>query len=241
MNHLSKERTPQVIAAEIISYQEQSRKIRLYCAIEIGRRLKEAKELIPHGEWLNWLEESVNCSQRTASNLMRLFEEYGTQQDSSPNRQTFADLGYSQALILLDIPEEERAQFIDGLDIDTMSVRELRKAVKERDQALQENADLKQKLAARKKELAETKEKACYLTLMETSDKLTLHYNRAQAGKIAYLYEELEKKFKELLQEMKEFAKAEPEVHTAYKQMVNGLLDKVKKEFRMAKKVRQLL
>ncbi len=119
-------------------------------------------------------------------------------------------MSYSQALILPDIPEEERAQFMGSPDTDTMSGRELRKAVKERDQAIQGNADLKQKLAARKKELAETKEKACYLTLIDTNDKLTLPYNRVQAGKTAYLYEEPEKKFKELLQEMKEFAKAEP-------------------------------
>jgi len=44
-------------------------------AIEVGKRLKEAKALLPHGEWGKWLVESVSYSQRTANRLMQLFEE----------------------------------------------------------------------------------------------------------------------------------------------------------------------
>ena len=47
-------------------------------------------------------------------------------------------MNYSQALILLGVPKEEREQFIAELDIENMSVRELQKAVKDRDQALQD-------------------------------------------------------------------------------------------------------
>ncbi len=47
-------------------------------------------------------------------------------------------MNYSQALILLAVPEEEREQFIAEMDIKNMSVRELQKAVKDRDQALQD-------------------------------------------------------------------------------------------------------
>lgn len=56
--------------------------------------------------------------------------------------QALQNLNYSQALILLGVPEEERAQFLDELDVESMSVRELKKAVQERDQALQEKASL---------------------------------------------------------------------------------------------------
>ena len=47
-------------------------------------------------------------------------------------------MNYSQALILLAVPEEEREQFIAEMDIENMFVRELQKAVKDRDQALQD-------------------------------------------------------------------------------------------------------
>lgn len=52
MNASSTERTPFVVAAEINAINRESRKMLLKNAIEVGRRLKEAKELLNHGEWL---------------------------------------------------------------------------------------------------------------------------------------------------------------------------------------------
>ena len=40
--------------------------------LTIGRCLTEAKQAIPHGEWLPWLNERVEFSERTAQNFMRL-------------------------------------------------------------------------------------------------------------------------------------------------------------------------
>jgi len=149
-------RTPHVIAAEINTIKYQAERIFLAAAIEIGRKLTEAKTLLKHGEWGKWLEESVDFSQSRANKLMRIFKEYGAGQltfsisDASPN------LNYSQAVLLLGIPKEERAQFIVDMDVEGMTTQELRQAVNERtqaqqekehalqekDQALQENADL---------------------------------------------------------------------------------------------------
>ncbi|MHB8124592.1 MAG: DUF3102 domain-containing protein [Desulfitobacteriaceae bacterium] len=71
------------------------------------------------------MEDEVNFTQRTAQNLMRIYEEYGGKQPAALNAgaqaQELPNLGYTQALILLGIPEEERAQFIDDLDIDSMT------------------------------------------------------------------------------------------------------------------------
>jgi hypothetical protein len=52
----------------------------LYNSIEIGRKLTEAKSLLDHGEWGEWLENSVEYSKSTANNLMRIFDEYGSDQ-----------------------------------------------------------------------------------------------------------------------------------------------------------------
>jgi hypothetical protein len=54
MNALITERTPLVIAAEINTIKRQTENILLTNAIEIGRRLKEAKELVRHWEWGKW-------------------------------------------------------------------------------------------------------------------------------------------------------------------------------------------
>lgn len=158
MQNLPADRTSLVIAAEINMIKDQTEKIFLAGAIEIGRRLKEAKKLLEHGKWQRWLEDSVNYSERTAQNMIRLFETYGSQQQGlletgSQTQALPANFSYTQALILLGIPEEERAQFITEIDLESMSTRELQKAVKERDQALREKTDLQQVLDKREGEM----------------------------------------------------------------------------------------
>ncbi len=149
MSEQVRERTPQVIAAEINSYKVSSGRIQLTCAVEIGRRLIEAKALLPHGEWGKWLEEYVEYSKATAENYMRVAREYGQAGGDSPEgekakSETFPILSYSQALTLLDVPEEERAEFIAELDIENMSVRQLQRTIKEREQARQEKEEAEQ-------------------------------------------------------------------------------------------------
>lgn len=141
MNELTVDRTPGVIAAEINGIKAQTRTILLCSSIEIGRRLVEAKEMIEHGEWTNWLEKSVDYSQRTAQNLMRIFEEYGSDQivlfGDNTKSQAYADLSYSQAVALLGVPADEREQFIEENDLSEMTTRELQAAIKERDELRQ--------------------------------------------------------------------------------------------------------
>ncbi len=157
MNDLTSERTPPVIAAEINMITHQTRKIMLTCAIEIGRRLKEAKGLVRHGEWGKWLEESVSYSQSSAAKLMRLFEEYGSAFPDGPglsaNSEPVPNLTYTQALLLLGLPEEERTEFLAQSDMASMTNRELRQALKERDRARQEQEQAYQEYEAIKKGL----------------------------------------------------------------------------------------
>jgi hypothetical protein len=41
------------------------------CIIEIGRELLAAKDEIPHGEWLQWLEREFAWSNKTAEKYMQ--------------------------------------------------------------------------------------------------------------------------------------------------------------------------
>lgn len=142
MNALTIERTPAIVATEINSIKEQTRNIVLCNSIEIGRRLVEAKAMLEHGEWGKWLKESVDYSPSTANNLMRIFEEYGANQQglfgASAKSQTLGNLTYSQAVALLGIPGEEREAFAEENDVENMSTRELKKVIKERDRAIKE-------------------------------------------------------------------------------------------------------
>ncbi|AHF11306.1 MULTISPECIES: DUF3102 domain-containing protein [Dehalobacter] len=94
----------------MIKYWTES--IYLAAAVEIRRRLTEAKALLMFGEWGQWLEESVSYSQRTADRLMKVFREYGSKLPEasacSSNCALVRNLTYSQAVILLGVPEEGR-------------------------------------------------------------------------------------------------------------------------------------
>lgn len=104
--------------------------------LTIGRCLTEAKQALPHGEWLPWLNERVEFSERTARNFMRLSREWS-------NRQALADLGAAKALTLLALPAEERESFIaenhvvggEEKTVIDMTSRELERAIRERKEA----------------------------------------------------------------------------------------------------------
>ena len=135
-------RTVETVTLEIRTLQRQAQQIMLGYAVEIGRRLEEVKAILPHGQWGEYLKNEVDYSQSTANNFMRIYREYGAAQQSlfggEAKSQAFANLTYTKALRLLAIPnEEEREQFMAEHDVEGMSNRELDKALKEREEALE--------------------------------------------------------------------------------------------------------
>lgn len=84
------DRTIETITGEILEAQRKGGE----AVLTIGKCLIEAKEMLPHGEWLPWLAEKVGYSEKTAQNFMRLAREFS-------NPQAIADLGATKALKLL--------------------------------------------------------------------------------------------------------------------------------------------
>lgn len=120
----AEDRTIEAITGEILDAKRAGGE----AILTIGRCLIEAKDMLPHGEWLPWLTEQVEFSPRTAQNFMRLAREWS-------NTQTLADLGASKALTLLALPAEEREQFMEDHNVIDMSARQLEQAIKDRDEA----------------------------------------------------------------------------------------------------------
>lgn len=125
----------ETITTEIIQLKQDAGN----AILGIGQRLIEAKAILPRGEWLPWLEERVEFSERSAQNFMRLAREWS-------NPQALADLGASKALTLLALPPEERETFMaeshlvggEEKTVVDMTSRELERAIKERGAARQE-------------------------------------------------------------------------------------------------------
>ena len=159
MSGITTLRNIETITGEIRALQQNT----LACAIEIGRRLQEAKELLPYGEFGDWLRE-VDFRPSTANNMMRLFEEYGSPQSAlfgaELKSQALEKLSYTKALSLLAVPEEERESFIEANDVENLSTRELDKLVRERDEAQRQQLEAEQEAARKAKALKKAEEEA---------------------------------------------------------------------------------
>lgn len=131
------------ITAQIITIKQAVGNILAMSYIKIGELLTQVKDMIPHSEWGYYLENEVEFSQRSANNYMKLYAEYS----QNPNSQALANMPYAKAIQLLTLPEGDRAEFIETHDVEDMSSRELGKAIKERNAALQAQKDAEAKTA----------------------------------------------------------------------------------------------
>lgn len=155
LDELFDQRDIDIITEEINFYKQQAG----MAILEIGKRLVEAKAQLSHGEWLPWLEKKVEFSERSAQQYIRLWKEYG-------KSATVADLGVRKALVLLALPENERDSFagethaVDGAEKTAaeMTVKELEKAVAERNAARQEAEQAKADLYAAREAAREARD-----------------------------------------------------------------------------------
>lgn len=146
----------ETIEGEILFYKQQT----AIGIMEIGKRLIEAKAQLPHGTWGAWLKEKVDFTDRTARRFMKCASEFS-------NRTTLSDLGQSKLFALLDLPIEDREEFIDTphevngelKTVEEMSARELQKAIKEKKEAEKKAQEAENKAKQLEKQLEEEKTK----------------------------------------------------------------------------------
>ena len=117
-------RTIEAITGEILDAKRAGGE----AILTIGRCLIEAKDMLPHGEWKDWLADRVEFSERAAQRFMRLAREWS-------NPTALSDLGATKALTLLALPAEERERFMEDNNVIDMTTRQLEQAIKERDEA----------------------------------------------------------------------------------------------------------
>lgn len=195
MKEVAATRNLETVTAEIVTITGQAKCAVVSAAIEIGRRLVEAKELVPHGEWGKYLEEKVSFSPSQAGNMMRLYNEYGSNQESlfGGGAKAIEALSVTSAIRLLSLPAEEREAFVEENDVAAMSTRELEKAIKERNEALE--AQKAAEASARQSEDAVKTAEAAVAGYQERLAALEKKLDSAKTG---------EKKAKEALKQLKD-------------------------------------
>lgn len=226
MNELT--RTIDTVTAEIIVIRDQTARSIKTGIIEIGRRLEEAKEMVPQGEWLHYLQEALHFKPSTAQNYMRIAREFGDGQialDGMSATDLFGELGYSQLVPLLGLPDEERRQLAEQNDLPEMSSREIKKLVDDYKaaQAAEQHAQDK---AAQAAEAEEKAAKAAEKAAKKAEDEIHAREAaearmREMEGQVADLMRQLREKpiearaevvpDRELLERAREQVRAETE------------------------------
>lgn len=144
------------LVAEVHVIEGQVRSIALSAAIEIGKRLMEAKGIVPHGRFREWLAANLDYSERRAQDLMRLAEQYG--RGTIP--ESVSRLDYSKAVALLAAPEEAREELAERVADEDMSVRALQDEIKRLKRAAEVDQLTIDELERQKAEDAQTAEQA---------------------------------------------------------------------------------
>ena len=155
-------RSIEIVTAEIHTIRDNVAKVFMDGVVQIGRRLEEAKQLVPQGEWLAYLDKELGYKPSTAQNYMRIAREFGDGQIGLSGKTPgdfFGQLGYSQLLPLLGLPEEEREQLAEEHDLAGMSSREIQALVRERDEAKASADKLKSTLEKKTQEAGTLKAK----------------------------------------------------------------------------------
>lgn len=92
--------------------------------LEVGRALCEAKDanLVPHGEWEEWLRRTAGMSERSAQRLMQAAREVNPES-------AMAKLPISKIQAILALPEPEREAVAEKAVAENMSLRKLQNEV----------------------------------------------------------------------------------------------------------------
>lgn len=99
----------------------------------LARVLVEAKEVVPHGEWLAWIRDNADVSEKTAEDMMAAYRRF----KDNPQIQQLAP---SKTFKLLALPAGAEGAFMEQHDVENMTVRQIAEAVKKARAEEQEKA-----------------------------------------------------------------------------------------------------
>lgn len=231
MNEMTASRSVETITTEIIMIKQQTASVVASAAFEIGRRLCEAKEKVPAGKWIAYLQEQLDYRPSTAENLMRIYREFGSEQvdllTGKIPAEVFGRLDQSQMVAMFSLEPEKRMELMDQTEgIEDMSSRQIADLVKqkklaekeaERERKARERADKIATEQADKASKLETEAGKHQQQIKDLEDELErirmeLDTEKAQASIVPPDTSEKDKRIEELLAEIAELKqKNDPE------------------------------
>lgn len=198
--------------------------------LQLGRVLAEAKPLVPHGEWENWVKANTSMSKRAAEQYMQAYAEFGL------NPQ-IAELGTTKTLKLLPLTEDEREKLLSENDVSSMSTRQLDEAIrKQKQEALKEarqevQGELEKERTARiaAEQRAKAAESRPPEVTKELSDKLRSHKEQMEllTRENSILKQEIRERDEELEEQQADYNRAQEELLNIKSQVAKGDAERV--------------
>lgn len=166
----------------------QARALRLSINVnmwQLARIFTEAKELVPHGEWEQWLKDNADVSVRTAQDMMAAYKRFG-------DNPQFEGLGQAKTFKLLPLPAGTEDKFMEEHDVAAMSTREVQEAVKKARDEAQAEIDRERKARLEAERRAEEAESRPPVIPDELTDELraskeTIEQQRIEVQRLAEL------------------------------------------------------
>lgn len=198
--------------------------------LQLGRVLAEAKPLVPHGEWENWVKTNTSMSKRAAEQYMQAYAEFGL------NPQ-IAELGTTKTLKLLPLTEDEREKLLSENDVSSMSTRQLDEAIrKQKQEALKEarqevQGELEKERTARiaAEQRAKAAESRPPEVTKDLSDKLRSHKEQMErlTRENSILKQEIRERDEELEEQQADYNRAQEELLNIKSQVAKGDAERV--------------
>lgn len=214
------------LAAEINTIKAQTLAMVQNATLEIGKRLIQAKGAVGHGNWGKWLADNVDYSERTAQNIIAIYERFGNGQQklfgANADPEQVAKLNRSQMLALMSIKDEEQCfEFMEEHkeDLQDMSKRELEAAIKELNEVKAKSEEKDKRLSRAHDDMARIREKY-------EQDMKVLQDKLAEAGdneELSSLKEKLAEMEKKAAEEKKQYDDSFSQLNTEINSRVKEL------------------
>ena len=216
-----KERTADVIIAEIRTIEAEVTQTVIAGAIKIGQRLEEAKEKVGHGNFERWCEENLSYSKTKAERFMKIASEYGKGNsvyfDAISKTAISTDLSIYKALALLKVDEEDVKEFTENHDVNDMTVKELEEEIRKLKAENEDAGKLKEKIEKLENELEIAE---------EIKADLQRRYNRDTEAISKDNRAEIENNYAEIAELQKKLEKAKAKVKKLQEEKENIELEK---------------
>ena len=103
--------------------------------LQLGRVFCEAKQLVEHGKWMDWVKDNTGFSTRTAQQFMQTYTRFGSNEKAR-------QIGDRSKLVkMLSLPAGTEDDFLENNDVSDMSTREVEEAVRRVREEMQAKID----------------------------------------------------------------------------------------------------